>query len=131
MSKTKKILTNFLIALVLLANASYAISYSICEMTKKSYCSCTMDSDDEQGYVSSDSYLTSKSCCTTEIKVINNSSDFESINKIGITTVSIAFQSTDIINLTDKYSSNSTNKEILIFYPKSIDFPVKYSSLLI
>jgi hypothetical protein len=90
-----------------------------------------MDSDDEQGYVSSDSYLTSKSCCTTEIKVINNSSDFESINKIGITTVSIAFQSTDIINLTDKYSSNSTNKEILIFYPKSIDFPVKYSSLLI
>lgn len=90
-----------------------------------------MNSDDELSNISSDSYLTSKSCCTTEIKVINNSSDFESINKIEIATISISLQSADIINLTENYFTNNSKREILIFYIKQIDIPVKYSSLLI
>jgi hypothetical protein len=124
-------LTNLLIALVLLANASYAISYSICGMTKKISCNCTMDRDDEQGNISSDSYITSKSCCKTEVKTISNSSDFENINKFEINTVSIPIHSTELINLTDNNFINNIGKEILIFYTKSIDIPVKYSSLLI
>lgn len=131
LSKIKKILTNLLIALVLLANASYAVSYSICEMTKQSSCYCSMDSDEEQGTNSGDTQFTSKSCCTNEVKLINNSSDFEQHSKVEINVNSFVLHFSDLLNAVENNHSNLLGKEVLIFYQPRLDIPVIYSSLLI
>jgi hypothetical protein len=69
-------------------------------------------------------------CCNEEVKNISNASDFESTSNIKI------LLSSGIINFSPQFVSNiffkiSDTPLRFIFYNKSTDLPVRYSSLLI
>ena len=131
MSKTKKILTNFLILLVLLSNASFAISSTLCEMTKKSICSCSMNEDNNTKNTSDKISVHRNSCCKTEVKFISNTSDYESFQKVSIRDISNVLITSKLFQISNPFSSNINHKEVLLFYNISVDIPVKNSSLLI
>ncbi len=111
--------------LVITSNISYAVTLSICGMTMKSSCSCDMSSNN-----SKDVSVKKEPCCKEEFKNISNSSDFESSDNIKILI------SSGIVNLsqefvTNNYFKTSDSPVRFIFYDKSTDLPVRYSSLLI
>jgi len=129
--KSVKILSSSFILLVMLTNVSFAFTYSICEMTMKTSCKCEMTKESnagDEGRVK----VHPKSCCTTEVKLIDNSSDFErggnGISIIEITGIPALYGTEHI---TCEFVDRNKNKEILVFYAEPKGLSVKYSSLLI
>lgn len=131
MSKKKRILTVFLIALVFFANTGYAFSYKICMMTLNSTCQCSMNNDDENGTSTGDERFTSKSCCINDVKIISNSSEFEQQIKTEINTNSIIIHFTDIRNPININFTKLYDKDVLLFYMEYADICIEDSSLLI
>lgn len=112
-----------MILLVMLTNISYSVTYSFCNMSSMSNCSCKMN--DESSAVS----LNKVSCCKEEVKNISNNVDFTKLNdKIQNTEMVLdVYVFTESINL----SKHLTPKENLIFLLPKRDLPVQYSRLLI
>ena len=131
LSKTKKILTNFLILLVLLSNAGFAISSTVCEMTKKSVCSCSMNEDNNTKNTSDKLSVHRNSCCKTEVKFISNTSDYESFQNVSIRDIFNVLITSKLFQISNPIFSNIKGKEVLLFYKIPDDIPVKNSSLLI
>ena len=131
MCNTKKILTNFLIVLVLLSNASYAFSTTFCEMTKKSVCKCSMNDKENKNITQDKISFHKNSCCKTDVKFISNSSEFESYQKVNIRNISTVFVISKIFQISKPVFSCIDNKDVLIFFNIPYDIPVKNSSLLI
>jgi hypothetical protein len=131
LNKKKKILTNFLVLLVLLSNASFVFSSTFCEMTKKPVCNCSMNNDDNTKRTVESISSQIKSCCKTEIKFISNSSDYESYRKISKNNISTIFIPVNFIQILNPISSDINCKEILLIYKIPDDIPIKNSSLLI
>lgn len=123
MKRISKILVSTLVLLVMLSNISYAVTYSICGMSKTSICNCNMDNNSKD--------VTSKnvSCCTDKVKIISNNSDFdkeqEKVQNPDITQV--VYILTESRNL----SNSVTPKPNLLFYITKRDIPVQYSRLII
>lgn len=113
----------------MLSNVNYAFSSSRCEMTMKSTCKCGMIKTGLN--IKGDLNVHAKSCCTTEIKIISNSSDFESNSKAGVNKVTEIISHNNLLNLPYSLLSGNNLKEVLLFYPEPIDLAVMYSSLLI
>lgn len=131
MKKSVKILSSSFVLLVMLTNVSFAFTYSICEMTMKTSCKCEM-TDNNKTADESGIKVHPKSCCTTEVKLINNSSDFErSGNRIS----AVDFTGLPALCVTERITFDSFNQnsngEIIVFYAEPNGLPVKYSSLLI
>ena len=125
MKKKGKILISLLVMLVITSNISYSITMSICGMTMKSSCSCDMSKDND-----SRETVKKTPCCKEEVKDISNVSDFETSNpvKILLSSGAITF-SPEYID--QNFSRTSETPLRFIFYNKSTDLPVIYSSLLI
>ncbi len=113
----------------MISNISFAFTYSICNMTKKTVCACTVDSNISGK--AGDAAYHPKSCCSSEVKMINNSSDFENINKQITASSPQLLNQTTMIVLPDSDSFKDFNKDVPGLYQKPNDLPVKYSSLLI
>jgi hypothetical protein len=77
------------------------------------------------------SYFSSKSCCSEEIRSIQNSSDFESINKLTSAGFSEIEASAGFLSVMTYEIHLKGDQYIALFYPKPVDIPVKFSSLLI
>ena len=131
MSNTKKILTNFLILLVILSNASYAFSTTFCKMTKKNVCNCSVSDEDNSNGISEQMSAQSNSCCKTEVKSISNSSDYENFQKVSISDISTILITLKLFQISNPIFSNINVKDVLLFYNIPDDIPVKNSSLLI
>ena len=90
-----------------------------------------MENEDDKYNNVNNSTVHPKSCCKTEVKFINNASDFESASKIDINSISLILNSTNFVLLTSNNFEKLDGKDLLIFYNLPIDLSVKYSSLLI
>lgn len=72
-----------------------------------------------------------KPCCKVEIKLISNSSDFESNSKASKSNISTLLVFTNISLLLNPSYSKINAKDVLLFFNIPNDIPVKNSSLLI
>jgi len=100
-------------------------------MTGGSSCSCDMSRDKDKGKDKDNTETIKKApCCNEEVKNISNASDFESAGniKILLSSGTINFSPQLVSNIFFKISNTPLR---FIFYNKSTDLPVKYSSLLI
>jgi hypothetical protein len=77
------------------------------------------------------SYFSSKSCCSEENRSIQNSSDFESINKLTSASFSEFAALAGFLSVMLYEIHFKGDQYIALFYPKPVDIPVKFSSLLI
>ncbi len=131
MKKSVKILSSSFVLLVMLTNVSFAFTYSICGMTMKTSCKCEM-TDNKRAADEGRVNIHPKSCCTEEVKLINNSSDFE---RIGKRISAVDFTGLPALYVTERFTFDSfnrnNNRDILVFYAEPNGLPVKYSSLLI
>jgi hypothetical protein len=131
LKKIKKILINVLVLLVLLSNASYAISYTLCKMTKKSVCQCSMTNENNSNTAGEKISSQSNSCCKSEINYISNSSDYESYQKVTLSNISNTLITSNFFQISNHVSANFTGKEVLLFYYIPADIPVRNSTLRI
>jgi len=113
----------------MLSNVNYAFTSSRCEMTKKSACRCGAVNSGMNNAANLN--FKAKPCCTTEIKIISNSSDFESNSKVRVNKVSEFISTNNFVMLPCYLLSGSNLNEILLFYPEPVDLTVMHSSLLI
>jgi hypothetical protein len=125
LKKKGKILISLLVMLVITSNISYSVTLSICRMSMKSSCSCDMSKDNDIRET-----VKKAPCCKEEVKDISNTSDYETSNTVKILLAS------GVINLSPEqinpnFSTTSETPLRFIFYNKSTDLPVRYSSLLI
>lgn len=117
--------------LVLLSNVCYSVSYSFCEMTKRTTCHCLIDNDEKKGSNLESPIFATKSCCTTVTKTIDNSSVFENINRIVVIFTPVTFCYTEFIESPNNIFSGRYINATFTFHKPRIDIPIQNSSLLI
>ena len=126
MKRFNKILISLFVALVMMSNMSYAISYSICSMTKMKSCCC-----DDDNSVSNEVSIGSKACCIKEVKEISNSSVFDRIVKLSDSiSFQLIFVPLDNCNLFSNLKNISLSQSFEEISPQS-DIPIKNSVLII
>ena len=112
-----------MVLLVMLSNISYAVTYSICNMSSTSKCSCEMNENN------STVSFKNISCCSEKVTSISNNADFdkEQLKIQNYDNVQVVY----ILTESKIFSNDITPKPNLIFYITKRDIPVKYSRLII
>lgn len=100
-------------------------------MTKRATYHCSMDNDEEKKTNLEKPIFTTKSCCTTVTKTIDNSSIFENINRTVVIFASVTFCYTEFIESPNNIFSGRYINATFTFHKSCIDIPIQNSSLLI